>query len=405
LSGRVVLVTALVAADVARHLRHVVRAVASFADETTLLAPRALLDSLDAPAGVTTVELTVGERPGRQDPEAVARLREALRGADVVHAHGARAGAMSVLASRGLGRVRPRVVVTLHDARTGGVGTQAVGLVLDTVVANGADVVLTTSEELLERERRLGTVRRGLSRVVGHRVAVERAVLPVDRPTTGAAAGDGAPPVTSAVVHRRTQAVARFLLHVPLAAPLVVTVTDLTAQARPDDLLDAAAALTVPGARWLVVGDGPLRAELEARIAVRGLGDRVTLLGRRADVDQLLRAADVVASAPLDVVRADLMTAALQAGAAIVTHVDDGGRAASEVLDASARFVPAGDSALLARAVDRLLADPLDRSELQRLARRRARSLPGDRDLRDQLRAVYARPRAGDTPSLTEPDS
>ena len=47
-------------------------------------------------------------------------------------------------------------------------------------------------------------------------------------------------------------------------------------------------------ARFLIVGDGPLRAELEAQAAALGLGDRVTLTGVRHDVPALLARADLV---------------------------------------------------------------------------------------------------------------
>jgi glycosyltransferase involved in cell wall biosynthesis len=43
----------------------------------------------------------------------------------------------------------------------------------------------------------------------------------------------------------------------------------------------------------LYVGDGPLRTEIEAAIASAGLADRVSLLGIRHDVPDLLRAMDV----------------------------------------------------------------------------------------------------------------
>jgi sugar transferase (PEP-CTERM/EpsH1 system associated) len=46
-------------------------------------------------------------------------------------------------------------------------------------------------------------------------------------------------------------------------------------------------------ARLMIVGDGPLRAELDAEIARLGIGDRVWLAGERADVPDVMRAMDV----------------------------------------------------------------------------------------------------------------
>jgi glycosyltransferase involved in cell wall biosynthesis len=50
-------------------------------------------------------------------------------------------------------------------------------------------------------------------------------------------------------------------------------------------------------ARLLVVGDGPLRAEVEALVAELGIGDQVVLTGLRHDVPRLLTAMDVFVSA------------------------------------------------------------------------------------------------------------
>jgi glycosyltransferase involved in cell wall biosynthesis len=48
-----------------------------------------------------------------------------------------------------------------------------------------------------------------------------------------------------------------------------------------------------PGAHWVWVGDGPARQSLTSQLRSLGIGDRVTMLGYRRDVDRLLRAADV----------------------------------------------------------------------------------------------------------------
>jgi glycosyltransferase involved in cell wall biosynthesis len=74
-------------------------------------------------------------------------------------------------------------------------------------------------------------------------------------------------------------------------APVVVAVGRLVEQKNHARLLDAAADVD---ARFLIVGDGPLRGELEERVAALGLGDRVTLTGVRHDVPALLARADLV---------------------------------------------------------------------------------------------------------------
>jgi glycosyltransferase involved in cell wall biosynthesis len=86
--------------------------------------------------------------------------------------------------------------------------------------------------------------------------------------------------------------VARDKLDLPATAPVVVYVGRLTGIKRPDRLLDVARAVcrAVPDARFLVCGDGDLRESA----AAEDLGDRLRLLGWRADVETVYAAADVV---------------------------------------------------------------------------------------------------------------
>lgn len=62
-------------------------------------------------------------------------------------------------------------------------------------------------------------------------------------------------------------------------------------------LLQAAAqivAARLPQARFVAIGDGPLRAEVAARHAASGLGDRFSLLGAQPDAARLMQAFDVL---------------------------------------------------------------------------------------------------------------
>jgi len=78
-------------------------------------------------------------------------------------------------------------------------------------------------------------------------------------------------------------------------SPVVGTVAVFRAQKRLEDWLAAAARIRerLPDARFVLVGDGPLRSEIEARARTRGLDDIVFFAGLREDVRPYLSAMDV----------------------------------------------------------------------------------------------------------------
>jgi glycosyltransferase involved in cell wall biosynthesis len=77
--------------------------------------------------------------------------------------------------------------------------------------------------------------------------------------------------------------------------PLVVNVGNLGYAKNQRAIVEAAVVLRERRVRavFLVVGEGPLRGELERQLAARGVDDAVRLLGSRRDVARLLQAADV----------------------------------------------------------------------------------------------------------------
>jgi phosphatidylinositol alpha-1,6-mannosyltransferase len=71
--------------------------------------------------------------------------------------------------------------------------------------------------------------------------------------------------------------------------PTVLTVGRLSQRYKGHDVMLRAlplVAASVPAVRWIVVGDGPLRPELEALANVHGVRDRVHFTGQIADVDR-----------------------------------------------------------------------------------------------------------------------
>jgi glycosyltransferase involved in cell wall biosynthesis len=103
-----------------------------------------------------------------------------------------------------------------------------------------------------------------------------------------------------------SRAACRAILGWPADRRIVLCVRRLVRRVGIDALIDASVALRarVPDALVLIAGNGPIRAELEARIAALGLGDTVRLLGFVPDEQLPLayRAADlsVVPTASLE---------------------------------------------------------------------------------------------------------
>ena len=118
--------------------------------------------AFSAVPGVSFAAVEIGDRPRPGDLASILRLRAILAGrADVVHAHGLRAGALSLL---GLALVRggrrPWTVVTVHNAPPSGAGAAAlVYRLLERLVARGADLVLCVSPDLEARLRTAGARR------------------------------------------------------------------------------------------------------------------------------------------------------------------------------------------------------------------------------------------------------
>jgi glycosyltransferase involved in cell wall biosynthesis len=133
----------------------------------------------------------------------------------------------------------------------------------------------------------------------------------------------------------------------------------------------------------LVAGSGPLEAE------VRGAaGPAVRVLGFRDDPHVLLAAADVFTMPSL---REGLSFAVLEAmGRALPMVVSDGAGNPEAVGDAGI-VLPAGDVGAFAGAFEALAGDGERRADLGRHARDRVRRRFTDTQLREGVRAAYAR--------------
>lgn len=367
---RVALVLGTSAGGVGRHVRSLAAGLAERGARVAVCGPASTEEHFrfgQAGARFAAVDIADRPRPVR-DLAATARLRELLKGADVVHAHGLRAGGMAV-AARGrlvpgplrLASQGPPVAVTLHNAVIAGGMTGAAYAALERLVARGATAVLGVSPDLEERMRSLG------AREVQH------AIVP--------APGGEEPPDPQARERVRRELGAGDL-------PLIVTVGRLADQKGLPTLLDATAgwARRTPPVLVAIAGDGPLEPELRERIVTEGLP--VRLLGRRSDVPALLAASDLAVVPSVWEGQPLIVQEILRAGRPLVaTRV---GGVPAMVGDA-ALLVPSGDAAALEEAVSRVLGDPALAVRLGAAAAQRALELPSERDAVDQVVTLYRR--------------
>ncbi|HEX8742052.1 MAG TPA: glycosyltransferase [Thermoleophilaceae bacterium] len=141
-------------------------------------------------------------------------------------------------------------------------------------------------------------------------------------------------------------------------------------------LVRAAARPELSGARLAIAGEGPLRAPLAAEIERLGVGDRVTLAGRRDhdEVRELLERAAVLAMPSVvaaDGDRDSMPVVVKEALAMEVPVVASDEVGLPEIVRPEfGRLVPPGDEAALARALSELLALPVERrAEMGRAGR------------------------------------
>ncbi len=354
---RVAEVLATSTGGVGTHLRSVLPTLAGAGAAVTVCGPAATdaLFGFSAAATFRPVGISAGLDPVA-DTRAVLALRRALTDADLVHAHGLRAGLVAAAAVR-TGPRRP-LVVTLHNALPDRAGPlRRVLATAERATVRAADVVLAASADLAANARRLG--------------ARDVRVAPVSAPAL--------PPA------RRSRDEVRAGLGLADGRPLVLAVGRLHPQKGYDVLLDAAASWTGgPPPLVAIAGDGPLEAELAARIRAQRLP--VTLLGRRDDVADLLAAADLVVLPSRWEARSLTAQEALRAGTPLVATRTGG---LPELLGDAALLVPPGDAAALAAAVTDLLADPDRAAALAAAGRARAAGWPDEAATARTLVAVY----------------
>jgi glycosyltransferase involved in cell wall biosynthesis len=258
-------------------------------------------------------------------------------------------------------------------------------------VGTGVPLVVTEHTEGAWQGRHA----RLLSRLIYRRA---RSVIAVSSPIRGhLLERDGVPPekisfIPNAVISAsgRKPGTTSTLPDERREGPLVGVVARLQPEKGVANFLKAAARVSAacPAARFLVVGDGPLREEL-LRLADRlGLRERVRFLGHRADARELVGLLDVLVvpslteGTPLIVLEA--MAAGVPLVASAVGGVTDQVRHGKEGL-----LIPPGDATALGDALLELLQDPDRAHRLGEAGRRRADSVFSHAAMVRKIEGVY----------------
>ena len=135
---------------------------------------------------------------------------------------------------------------------------------------------------------------------------------------------------------------------------VVLTVARLDVQKGHRYLIEAAA--RVPEAQFVLAGDGPMRASLEAQARSLGVERRVRFLGHRDDISDLLADCDVFVlpslyeGLPLSILEA------MSAGKPVIA-TQIGGTDEAVIAGETGLLIPPADPAALAAAIRTLLAD------------------------------------------------
>jgi glycosyltransferase involved in cell wall biosynthesis len=127
----------------------------------------------------------------------------------------------------------------------------------------------------------------------------------------------------------------------------------------------------VPNTKFLIVGDGPMRPEIEKLTAEMELDDKVVLTGSRSDIADLLRAMDVfvLSSRTVECFPNALLEAMAAGRPAVCTDV---GAVSEMIADAQTGYVvPARDAGALADRLVEILSDSDFAHRMGRAARAR----------------------------------
>jgi glycosyltransferase involved in cell wall biosynthesis len=355
---RVALVLGRSTEGIARHVLSLVRGLTGRGTRVDVYCPGTTEDTFafgEAGARVTVID-DIPASPGPRDVGVVSHLRRALRAesVDLIHAHGLRAGFVAAIA-------RPRdtpLVVSWHQTFASHPLARLAHRGMARTVAGTAELSLCASDELVAMATRLGAKDARLC-------LLPAPVLPAPS---------------------RDPAQVRDEFGLAADTPLLLSVGRLHVDARHDVLVSAAARwrLLRPTPNVIIEGTGPAYRDLAAQIITSRAP--VILAGHRADLADLLGAADLAVITSDGGSRDGFAQEALASGVALVV-ADQGGL--PETVGDAALLVASGDVDALDTAVRSLLEHSDRRSQLATAGLARAQTWPTESDTLTQVAAAY----------------
>lgn len=293
-------------------------------------------------------------------------------GLDLFHVHYAVPHATSAyLARQIIGADAPRLITTLHGTDITLVGNDASYLPITRFSIDQSDAVTAPSAALVAATReQLGVHERTKIEVIPNFVDLER--YHPDR-------------------SGRSRCIERLFETLGPATSLIAHVSNFRPVKRLDLLIEAFASIAAArDAALVLVGDGPERSRMQARVRELGLTERVRFLGNREDFVEVLQAADLFLQTS-DSESFGLASLEAQACGVPVVATEVGGVA--EVIDAdrTGLLTPAGDHAAVANACLDLLSDPTRWKAMSQAAREHAAERFGLETTIDRYEECYRR--------------
>jgi glycosyltransferase involved in cell wall biosynthesis len=186
--------------------------------------------------------------------------------------------------------------------------------------------------------------------------------------------------------------VLRRELSIPSAAPIIAIVGRLAPIKAHPLLFDAAPEVlrAFPDARFLVVGDGELWAELHDEVTARGLGSSVVFTGWRHDLPNVYGDADVVVCCSLN---EGTPVSIIEAGAAGRPAIGTAVGGMPDIISdgVNGLLVPSQDPPALAAAIRRILSDPELAGAMGAAGRRMSLERHGAQRMVQELTELYTR--------------